>query len=280
MRLYRAQEKEDPKVHDNFPAAILEMENGPVKRFTVLLYVFLVSRKSIGEKATALAILEKLRELPPNGQKIDTSQFQWTSRPGELSPIAILSSLIREIRVCLLGCGQLKHIRDLQALCRIIAIAGDIPNTLQGLFKLPGPIIYTWACTIMEVAWDRPSGIPLGLPGLRVLGRLGWIDKNAYWLKNQKLRNNQQLPFCSEIENLFRRPTWRYVAPALNVHGKQVCLLPLPNCGGCILNRICPSSSLLMEEKLAGIEAGVSADCPANEPANEPSDSSGDSEIF
>lgn len=106
-----------------------------------------------------------------------------------------------------------------------------IPETMEELVKLPGVGRKT-ANVILGNAFDRNEGVVVDTHVSRVGHRLG-LTKHTDAVKIEL-----------DLMPLFPREDWTLLAHLLIEHGRQVCVARKPRCPECVLNDICPSSSV------------------------------------
>ncbi|MEX2541362.1 MAG: endonuclease III [Trueperaceae bacterium] len=105
---------------------------------------------------------------------------------------------------------------------------GEVPNDFDALLALPGVGRKT-ANVVLGTLYDRP-GIAVDTHVLRLAKRLGFS------------RSDDPVKVERDLERLYRSDDWVFVHHALILHGRRVCFARNPNCPGCVLNDICPSS--------------------------------------
>ncbi|KAM6939746.1 endonuclease III-like protein 1 [Xenentodon cancila] len=108
---------------------------------------------------------------------------------------------------------------------------GDIPNTVEGLVRLPG-VGPKMAHLAMDIAWDQVSGIGVDTHVHRISNRLGWLRKPT---KNPE--ETRKL-----LEEWLPRELWSEINWLLVGFGQQVCLPVNPLCSVCLNQYSCPSA--------------------------------------
>lgn len=108
---------------------------------------------------------------------------------------------------------------------------GEIPDTMDALTKLPGVGRKT-ANVILGNAFDKNEGIVVDTHVTRLSNRLGLT------------RETDAVKIEHALTPLFPRDRWTILSHLLIEHGRQVCLARKPNCPACVLNDICPSSTV------------------------------------
>ena len=111
--------------------------------------------------------------------------------------------------------------------------AGEIPDTMDGLLKLPGVARKTANC-VLGTWFGKNVGIVVDTHVGRLTLRLGLLttardDKDAV-----KIELN--------LMELFPEQSWTYLAHALIQHGRSVCKARRPECAICALASDCPSA--------------------------------------
>lgn len=108
---------------------------------------------------------------------------------------------------------------------------GRIPSTMEELVKLPGVGRKT-ANVILGNAFERDEGVVVDTHVSRVSHRLG-LTKHTDPVKIEQ-----------DLMPLFPRQQWTLLAHLLIEHGRQICVARKPKCPECVLNDLCPSSSV------------------------------------
>ncbi|XP_026215322.1 endonuclease III-like protein 1 isoform X2 [Anabas testudineus] len=108
---------------------------------------------------------------------------------------------------------------------------GDIPNSVEGLVRLPG-VGPKMAHLAMGIAWDQVSGIGVDTHVHRISNRLGWLRKPT---KNPEETRKA-------LEEWLPRELWSEINWLLVGFGQQVCLPVSPLCSVCLNQNICPSA--------------------------------------
>ncbi|MEM0154291.1 MAG: endonuclease III [Methanothrix sp.] len=108
---------------------------------------------------------------------------------------------------------------------------GKVPDTMEGLISLPGigrktanVVIYNW--------FGKNLGIAIDTHCITVLNRLGMTkSKNA-----EKIEK--------EIMQITDKKEWGNLTHLLIALGRDVCTARAKHCEACVLNKICPSSTV------------------------------------
>jgi endonuclease III len=108
---------------------------------------------------------------------------------------------------------------------------GEVPDTMDALVKLPGVGRKT-ANVILGNAFRKNEGVVVDTHVGRLSLRLGFSKERDPVKLEQAL-----MP-------LFRREDWAMLAHVLIFHGRRVCDARAPKCEICVLNDICPSSTV------------------------------------
>jgi endonuclease-3 len=106
---------------------------------------------------------------------------------------------------------------------------GEIPETMEELVKLPGVGRKTANC-VLGVIYKIPSMV-IDTHMVRIMNLLG--------LANTK--DAKKIEF--ELMGLFDQHDWIKLTHMVIDHGRAVCIARRPQCGGCVLNDLCPSSA-------------------------------------
>jgi len=107
----------------------------------------------------------------------------------------------------------------------------DIPDTLEGILKLPG-VGKKMAFLLMTHAWDKPLGIGVDVHVHRICNRLNWVKTDT----PEKTR--------VELESWLPKEHWGKdgINKLLVGFGQTTCLPINPKCTECKVNDICPSA--------------------------------------
>ena len=105
-----------------------------------------------------------------------------------------------------------------------------IPDTMEGLVKLPGVGEKTASCYIASVL-GRPAVIA-DTHFVRVARRIGLTDTDD--------RNKA----AKEVRESVPEELWYRLSMVLNLHGRTVCR-PKPDCDGCLISDLCQSRRIL-----------------------------------
>ncbi|XP_038069661.1 endonuclease III-like protein 1 isoform X2 [Patiria miniata] len=106
---------------------------------------------------------------------------------------------------------------------------GDIPATLEGLVKLPG-IGPKMAHIIMDVGWNKVTGIGVDTHVHRITNRLKWVKKPTTVPEDTR----------KGLEDWLPRELWSEVNVLLVGFGQQTCLPVNPRCSECLCKDLCP----------------------------------------
>lgn len=108
---------------------------------------------------------------------------------------------------------------------------GRVPETMDELLTLPG-IGRKTANVILGYAMNKLEGIVIDTHHLRLMPLLG--------LNGQKLADKMEKEML-EIVPKKDRLIWSTI---ITLHGRRVCVAKKPKCAECVLNDICPSSTV------------------------------------
>jgi endonuclease III len=123
--------------------------------------------------------------------------------------------------------------RSLQGMARALLDehGGEVPRTMAGLVSLPGVGRKT-ANVVLGNAFDVDEGVVVDTHVRRVSRRLGLTAENDPEKIEQDL-----LGVVPEVERTL-------FSHLLILHGRRVCKARKPDCPGCVLSDICPSSTV------------------------------------
>jgi endonuclease-3 len=108
---------------------------------------------------------------------------------------------------------------------------GEIPDSMEELVKLPG-IGRKTANVILGNAFRKNEGVVVDTHVARLSHRLGLT------------RETDPVKIEQDLMPLFPRKDWALVSHLLIFHGRRVCEARRPKCEICVLNDICPSSTV------------------------------------
>jgi endonuclease-3 len=108
---------------------------------------------------------------------------------------------------------------------------GEVPDSMDALVKLPGVGRKT-ANVILGNAFGKNEGIVVDTHVARLSHRLGFT------------RETDPVKIEQDLIRLFPREDWTLLAHLLIFHGRRVCVARVPKCQICVLNDICPSSTV------------------------------------
>jgi len=121
--------------------------------------------------------------------------------------------------------------KNLRGMGRVLVeeFGGEVPETLEGLLKLPG-ISNKTAYIVLAKAFGKMEGLAVDTHVFRLAPRLGWSSAKT----PEKMSR--------ELAELFPREDYLDVNEYLITHGRAVCSPRKPRCGECVLSDICPSA--------------------------------------
>lgn len=121
--------------------------------------------------------------------------------------------------------------RFIQNACEVIVEehGGEVPNSMEALTRLKGVARKT-ANIILGNAFGMVEGIAVDTHVMRLSKRLG--------LSDERYRDKIE----RDLMEIVPRSKWFQFSNLLIEHGRRVCMARKPNCGGCILNELCPSA--------------------------------------
>ncbi|XP_020786018.1 endonuclease III-like protein 1 isoform X2 [Boleophthalmus pectinirostris] len=183
-----------------------------VKRFQVLVSLMLSSQTK--DQVTAGA-MERLRA---HGCTVENILSTEDETLGKLIyPVGFWKTKVKYLK---LTCAMLQK-----------EFGGDIPNSTEGLVRLPG-VGPKMAHLAMDIAWDQVSGIGVDTHVHRISNRLGWLKKMT---KNPEETRKA-------LEEWLPRELWSEINWLLVGFGQQVCLPVNPLCSVCLNQHNCPSA--------------------------------------
>jgi endonuclease-3 len=116
---------------------------------------------------------------------------------------------------------------------------GDIPDTLEGLIKLPG-IGPKMAYLTMQNAWNKNEGIGVDVHVHRISNRLGWVKTESRGPEDTR----------KQLESFIPKTYWKEFNGLFVGFGQTICQPVLPKCENCILSDgTCPSAKKYLSAK-------------------------------
>lgn len=122
--------------------------------------------------------------------------------------------------------------KNIQGCCRglVERHAGEVPSTLAELTALPGVGRKTANVVLAEI-FQRCEGIVVDTHVLRLSRRFKWV------------RGAQAESVEQELMSLLPEAYWLGISHWLIWHGRRRCEARRPDCAGCEVREICPSSA-------------------------------------
>jgi endonuclease-3 len=108
---------------------------------------------------------------------------------------------------------------------------GEVPSTMDQMLTLPGVARKT-ANVVLGNAFYISSGVVVDTHVSRVSQRLGLT------------KATQPEKIEQDLMKLLPETEWISFSHRLIQHGRYVCKAPRPDCSNCVLNQICPSSTV------------------------------------
>jgi len=106
---------------------------------------------------------------------------------------------------------------------------GKVPNSMNELLKFPGVGRKT-ANIVLYYGFGIVTGVPVDTHVWRLSNRLGFSSANY----PDKIEE--------DLMKHFPKNSWRLLSEVLISHGRKVCKARKPECGSCVLNKLCPSA--------------------------------------
>jgi endonuclease-3 len=121
-----------------------------------------------------------------------------------------------------------KHIIS-SAQIMLSEFSGQVPDTMEGLLKLPGVGRKT-ANIVLSRAFGKIEGIAVDTHVKRLSRRLGFTQHED----PEKIEK--------DLMSVAKREDLEALSMTLILHGRKVCVARKPRCEMCVVNRLCPSS--------------------------------------
>jgi endonuclease-3 len=108
---------------------------------------------------------------------------------------------------------------------------GEVPQTMEELTALPGVGRKT-ANVILGTWFGKNEGVV--------------VDTHVHRLTRllKLARQDDPVKIEQELMEIVPRDDWTWFSHTLIQHGRAVCIARRPRCGECVLNRLCPSSTV------------------------------------
>jgi len=108
---------------------------------------------------------------------------------------------------------------------------GEVPQTMEELTALPGVGRKT-ANVILGTWFEKNEGVVVDTHVHRLTKLLGLT------------RQDDPVKIEQELMEIVPRDDWTWFSHTLILHGRAVCIARRPKCIECVLNRLCPSSTV------------------------------------
>jgi endonuclease III len=121
--------------------------------------------------------------------------------------------------------------KNIKACCQLLIekYHSQVPKTMEELLELPGVARKT-ANIVLFNSFGITAGIAVDTHVGRLSQRLGLAD------------TDNPVKIEQELMAITPKEFWMPLTDLLIFHGRQVCNAKKPNCGGCVLNQMCPSA--------------------------------------
>ncbi|MCX6649865.1 MAG: endonuclease III [Candidatus Bathyarchaeota archaeon] len=126
----------------------------------------------------------------------------------------------------------------IQTACRQIVAdyGGEVPRTMEDLLTLKGVARKT-ANIVLGNAYGVVEGIAVDTHVMRLSQRLRWSGETD----RDKIEQ--------DLLRLIPYDKWYEVNYLLITHGRRICDAKKPDCGGCVINKLCPSAFTFKHNK-------------------------------
>lgn len=123
--------------------------------------------------------------------------------------------------------------KSIQAASRRVAevYGGEVPRSMEEVLTLPGAARKT-ANVVLGVAYGLPTGIVVDTHVRRLAQRLGLTT------------NEDPVKIERDLTELVPQSEWIDFSHLLIFHGRRCCDARKPNCPGCSIRHLCPSSTV------------------------------------
>jgi endonuclease-3 len=142
------------------------------------------------------------------------------ANPAEVEKMIQPTGFFRAKTKSIIGCAR----------ALVEGYGGEVPPRMEDLVTLPGVGRKT-ANVVLGVAFKLP-GFAVDTHVTRLTRRLGLT------------RQLDPVKIETEVTRMVPPEEWSDLSLRLILHGRRVCDARKPNCAGCVLNDICPSSTV------------------------------------
>jgi endonuclease-3 len=123
--------------------------------------------------------------------------------------------------------------RSIQGTCRMLIeeFDSDVPDKMEDLIKLPGVARKT-ANIVLGNSLKNISGIAVDTHVKRLANLMGMTEES----------NPEKIE--ADLMEQMPKNEWVRFSLVLQAHGRAVCKARKPNCPECVINKLCPSSTI------------------------------------
>ena len=136
--------------------------------------------------------------------------------------------------------NKAKYLRAAAKIC-IEKYGGDIPPDLESLVELPG-VGPKMGHLIMNVGWEKPSGICVDVHVHRITERLGWVSESCAVTNAGSPRKRTPEDTRVALEKWLPKDEWVEINPLLVGFGQLYCTPLRPKCSECDVVNLCENA--------------------------------------
>ena len=136
--------------------------------------------------------------------------------------------------------NKAKYLRAAAKIC-VEKYGGDIPPDLESLVELPG-VGPKMGHLIMNVGWEKPSGICVDVHVHRITERLGWVPESCAVTNAGSPRKRTPEDTRVALENWLPKDEWVEINPLLVGFGQLYCTPLRPKCSECDVADLCQNA--------------------------------------
>jgi endonuclease-3 len=166
----------------------------------------------------------------------------WKQYP---SAVALAAASPEDVQKLIYRTGFFRQkTKSIMGACRKIVdeFGGKVPDTMEALLQLPGVARKT-ANVVLGTWFGQNVGVVVDTHVGRLAHRLALTQTSKH--EKDAIRIEQ------DLMQVLPQKEWTFTSHSLIWHGRRVCTARQPNCGACVLSKLCPSA-FSFEARLTG----------------------------